>query len=91
MNPLYEFERGLQKPMQGDWPEQAKCRGMSIELMVSDEAVDIIRAKRICSGCPVTDKCLEYALSEPRERFGVWGGTSERDRRRMIKEQRKAS
>lgn len=38
--------------------------------------------KRICAGCPVAAQCLEYALSHD-ERFGVWGGFSERERRQM--------
>ena len=38
-------------------------------------------AKRICAACPVRDDCLQYAL-ENDERFGIWGGLSERERRR---------
>ena len=41
-------------------------------------------AKRICTGCPVRDECLEYALAND-ERFGIWGGLSERERRRLKK------
>ena len=39
-------------------------------------------AKRICLGCEVRDACLEYALAND-ERFGIWGGLSERERRRL--------
>ncbi len=39
-------------------------------------------AKRICLGCEVRDECLEYALAND-ERFGIWGGLSERERRRL--------
>ena len=39
-------------------------------------------AKRICLGCEVRDRCLEYALAHD-ERFGIWGGLSERERRRL--------
>jgi WhiB family redox-sensing transcriptional regulator len=39
-------------------------------------------AKRICSGCEVRAECLEYALAHD-ERFGIWGGLSERERRRL--------
>jgi len=39
-------------------------------------------AKRICSGCEVRAECLEYALAND-ERFGIWGGLSERERRRV--------
>ena len=45
------------------------------------------RARAICKGCPVLDTCLEYALTE-RIEHGVWGGTSERERRRILKRRR---
>ena len=45
------------------------------------EAV-IREAKRICLGCEVKDACLDYALAHD-ERFGIWGGLSERERRRL--------
>ena len=41
------------------------------------------RAKKICNGCPVIQQCLEYAIVN-RENDGVWGGASERERRRTI-------
>ncbi|MSO60172.1 MAG: WhiB family transcriptional regulator [Ilumatobacteraceae bacterium] len=44
----------------------------------------VIAAQKICKGCPVASSCLEYALSENIE-HGVWGGTSERERRRITK------
>lgn len=45
-------------------------------------AVRPAKAKRICLGCEVRDSCLEYALAND-ERFGIWGGLSERERRRL--------
>ena len=41
-------------------------------------------AKRICAGCDVKQQCLEYALAND-ERFGIWGGLSERERRKLKK------
>ncbi len=41
-------------------------------------------AKRVCVGCEVRSECLEYAL-ENDERFGIWGGLSERERRKLKK------
>jgi WhiB family redox-sensing transcriptional regulator len=45
------------------------------------------RARAICKGCPVSNTCLEYALTE-RIDHGVWGGCSERERRRILKRRR---
>ena len=45
------------------------------------------RARRICATCPVQEPCLEYAL-EQRIDHGVWGGASERERRRILKRRR---
>ncbi len=58
---------------------------------------EVQRAKRICNGdpltgikpCPVRTACLDYALTQG-ERFGVWGGCSERERRRLQKARRQA-
>lgn len=55
---------------------------------VSDE--DAGPAKAICAQCPVREACLEYALAT-RERDGVWGGATERERRRMIRQRRKTA
>ena len=48
------------------------------------------RARKICTDCPVSALCLEYALEE-RIEHGVWGGCSERERRRILKRRRVAS
>jgi WhiB family redox-sensing transcriptional regulator len=48
------------------------------------------RAKRVCAGCQVQSSCLDHALSF-REKAGVWGGATERDRRRMIRQRRRIS
>jgi WhiB family redox-sensing transcriptional regulator len=47
-------------------------------------------ARRICDSCPVGERCLEYALRN-RIDHGVWGGTSERQRRRILKARRDAA
>jgi WhiB family redox-sensing transcriptional regulator len=47
-------------------------------------------AKQVCEGCPVQEECLEYAL-EHRIDHGVWGGASERQRRRILKRRRVAA
>jgi WhiB family redox-sensing transcriptional regulator len=47
------------------------------------------KARKICAGCPVASTCLEYAL-EHRNEHGVWGGCSERERRRILKRRKVA-
>lgn len=72
------------------WRDRAACRGIDPDIFypVSDEDADA--AKGICSACPVREACLEYALAN-RERDGVWGGATERERRRMIRQRRKSA
>jgi WhiB family redox-sensing transcriptional regulator len=55
---------------------------------VSDD--DAEEAKAICASCPVRQSCLEYSLSA-REREGVWGGLTERERRRIVRQHRKSA
>ena len=59
-----------------DWQERALCA------QTDPEGGSTREAKRICSGCEVRAECLEYALAHD-ERFGIWGGLSERERRRL--------
>jgi len=54
----------------------------------SDEEAEA--AKEVCARCPVREACLEFALAS-RERDGVWGGATERERRRMIRHRRKSA
>ena len=46
-------------------------------------------AKQVCRSCEVAAECLQYALATD-ERFGIWGGTSERERRRLKRQPREA-
>jgi WhiB family redox-sensing transcriptional regulator len=66
----------------GDWQEQALCAQTDPEAFFPEKGGSTREAKRICSGCEVRSECLEYAL-EHDERFGIWGGLSERERRRL--------
>ena len=72
------------------WRQKAACRGVDPDIFypVSDD--DAGAAKAICAGCPVREACLEYALAN-RERDGVWGGATERERRRMIRQRRRTA
>ncbi len=67
-----------------EWQEQALCAQTDPEAFFPEKGGSTREAKRICRACSVRDECLEYAL-EHDERFGIWGGLSERERRRLKK------
>ena len=67
---------------QHDWQERALCAQTDPEAFFPEKGGSTREAKRICQGCEVKDECLEYAL-EHDERFGIWGGLSERERRKL--------
>ena len=64
------------------WQERALCAQTDPEAFFPEKGGSTREAKRICSGCEVRAECLEYALAND-ERFGIWGGLSERERRRL--------
>jgi WhiB family redox-sensing transcriptional regulator len=65
----------------------AKCRGMNPSVFFPTDGAGFEAARRICLECPVRTECLEYAL-EHRIDQGAWGGTSERERRRILRRRR---
>jgi len=74
------------------WRELARCRGVDPEVFypASDDDEAAEEAKSICVLCPVREPCLEHALST-REKDGVWGGLTERERRRVLRRRRKTA
>jgi WhiB family transcriptional regulator, redox-sensing transcriptional regulator len=64
------------------WQEKALCAQTDPEAFFPEKGGSTREAKRICLGCEVRDACLDYALAHD-ERFGIWGGLSERERRRL--------
>lgn len=72
------------------WRQRGACRGLDPDIFypVSDE--DAGQAKSICAICPVRGACLEYALTN-REHEGIWGGATERERRRLLRQRRKSA
>jgi WhiB family redox-sensing transcriptional regulator len=64
------------------WWERAKCRGVDPDLFFPRRGDDTTQAVAVCKACPVQVECLEYALDNG-ERFGIWGGTTGKDRRKM--------
>jgi WhiB family redox-sensing transcriptional regulator len=66
------------------WQERALCAQTDPEAFFPEKGGSTREAKRVCLGCDVRSECLEYALGHD-ERFGIWGGLSERERRRLKK------
>ncbi|WP_456569617.1 WhiB family transcriptional regulator [Blastococcus sp. SYSU DS0539] len=64
------------------WRLDALCAETDPEAFFPDKGGSTREAKRVCTGCPVRAQCLEFALASD-ERFGIWGGLSERERRRL--------
>ncbi|MFC5938266.1 WhiB family transcriptional regulator [Corynebacterium choanae] len=64
-----------------EWQEYALCAQTDPEAFFPEKGGSTRDAKRICQKCSVRDECLEYALATE-QRFGIWGGRSERERRR---------
>ena len=68
------------------WMRDAKCRGIDPGEFFPSDGVGV-DARRVCDDCPVRPECLEYALTY-RVDHGVWGGASERERRRILRRRR---
>ncbi|MDQ4503693.1 WhiB family transcriptional regulator [Sinomonas sp. ASV322] len=73
-------------PVEGElaWQADALCAQTDPEAFFPEKGGSTRDAKKVCSSCTVRSECLEYAL-ENDERFGIWGGLSERERRRLRK------
>lgn len=72
-----------------EWMAHGNCALESPALFFPSDGVGVETARRICQDCPVKQRCLEFALAN-RVDHGVWGGTSERERRRILKRRRLA-
>ena len=80
-------DSALQTPGGGDWQDLGNCLGVDPELFFPGRGASTKEAKEVCAGCIVKVDCLEYALSNG-EKFGIWGGASERERRRIRRQRR---
>ncbi|SJM58912.1 WhiB family transcriptional regulator [Gulosibacter sp. 10] len=67
------------------WQADALCAQTDPEAFFPEKGGSTRDAKQICQSCEVRSQCLEYAL-ENDERFGIWGGLSERERRKLRKQ-----
>ncbi len=72
------------------WMNAGNCRNYPPAVFFPSDGVGVDRARKICADCPVSGQCLEYALDQKIE-HGVWGGCSERERRRIQKRRRDAA
>jgi len=63
------------------WRTEAACRGLDTALFFPDRGESLTEARAVCASCPVSGACAEHAIRQS-ERYGVWGGTSGRQRRR---------
>ena len=73
-----------------EWRKLGACRGLDASIFYPDDDDDALDAKAVCAECAVRVACLEYAL-QVREKQGVWGGATERERRRIIRQRRRSA
>ena len=78
--------------MKHAWRAKAACHGLDPTIFYPDPDDDTAAepAKAVCAECAVREACLEYALGF-REKEGVWGGCTERERRRIIRQRRRSA
>jgi WhiB family redox-sensing transcriptional regulator len=70
--------------VESTWMAAGRCRDLPPATFFPSDGLGVEMARRVCADCPVRDVCLEYALDHHIE-HGVWGGASERARRRMAR------
>ena len=76
--------------METKWMDQGNCRNKPPKMFFPSDGLGVVIAKEICRTCKVKERCLNHALQNHIS-HGVWGGTSERQRRRIRNEQRLAT
>jgi WhiB family transcriptional regulator, redox-sensing transcriptional regulator len=72
------------------WRGKAACSGLDPQIFYPDPDDEGLEAKAVCEVCPVRETCLEHALAH-REKEGVWGGATEKERRRIIRQRRRTA
>jgi WhiB family redox-sensing transcriptional regulator len=72
------------------WQDFANCKGADPDLFFPERGASTRQAKSICRECSVREECLEFAIVSS-EKFGIWGGLSERERRKIRKERQIAA
>ena len=72
------------------WRNLGACRGLDPSVFFPETEEMAEEAKNICLTCDVRVACLEHALAS-REKVGIWGGTTERERRRIVRQRRRTA
>ena len=86
------LSRRSERSVRRDWRTSAACRTADPDLFfpvssLGPAQADIARAKAVCGSCEVRRQCLQFALAT-HQMYGVWGGTTEEERRLHVREQR---
>jgi WhiB family transcriptional regulator, redox-sensing transcriptional regulator len=76
------LDMGVDDALGLGWQDRALCAQTDPEAFFPEKGGSTREAKKVCRACEVRAECLEYAL-EHDERFGIWGGLSERERRKL--------
>src|SRR5882762_2564221 len=84
---IEHYPRPMEARMDTQWMRFGKCRKVAPATFFPSDGVGVEVARRLCAECPVKEPCLEYALVE-RIDHGIWGGASERERRRILRRRR---
>ena len=82
---IFNLGYGTASGEQLAWQDFALCAETDPDIFFPEKGGSTREAKRICDGCEVRSECLDYALAND-ERFGIWGGLSERERRKLRRE-----
>lgn len=73
-----------------NWQDDANCLGVDPDLFFPERGASTREAKEVCRSCVVREQCLEFALQNG-EKFGIWGGMSERERRRIRRQRARSN
>lgn len=85
-----DIERGYAMSRDMSWRTNGACNGLDPSIFFPDSEENAGEAIAICNECPVRISCLEHALTV-REKEGVWGGATDRERRRLIRQRRRTA
>ncbi|MGD0983129.1 MAG: WhiB family transcriptional regulator [Acidimicrobiales bacterium] len=84
--PQRNLKTATRDPIRPGGLANAACRGMDLDFFFPTSGPSLDRARRVCSRCPIEDKCLATALEDV-SLHGIWGGTSARERQYLRSEE----